>query len=295
MPDTVKALDPAQPAPPVVVDRNPGRDAVGHGRTLPLVGGIRPHVYDVVYADGTRRVYADTPGDVLAAVIPGYEEHAAAMAAAQDAVESLLWNPDGSRREGVDPEQANDARDRVQRAFVDAFDARSDHATALRMTMQRNENERARANGQWDDLDDEARAQCEASVQGEIPVGIIYIVPEDTGEVERGFWPFEAPRLVISRGDYGLFDPAGTEEPESLATVVDDDGHEYVPVVRFPRNLVILDPTEESLYVESLEVAGVLSCTIRPVDLPDEQYSGAVALGATMRQAGEAGGVPFDE
>lgn len=294
MPESVKSLDPAQPAPPVVVDREPERDHVGHGRTLPLIGGVRPHVYDVVFDDGRRRVYADTPGDVLSAVIPGYEKHARALSQAESEVESLLWDEDGQRRGTIDQAAFNTARDRVQAAFVDAFVARADHATALRARLQQTEIDRARTGGAWDDLDDEGRAQCEASARGEVPVGVIYVVPEDTGSVERGFWPYEAPRLVISRGDYGLFDPAGTEEPESLASVVDDEGREYVPVVRFPRNMVILDPTEENLYVESLEVAGVIESTVRPVDLPDSLYTDAVDLGAKMREAGEAGGVPFE-
>lgn len=292
MPDRVKGLDPSQPAPYITVDRDPGRDAVGHGRTLPLVGGARPHVYDVVYQDGTRRVYADTPGDVLAAVIPGYEQHAKALSAAENAAEALLWDESGERRPSVDQDALDAARDRVQAAFVDGFVARADHAAKLRAQLQARENDRARENGDWDALDDEARAQCEASARGEVPVGVIYVVPDDAGTVERGFWPHESPRLVISRGDYGLFDPAGTEEPEPLVDM-DVDGVSVVPVVRFPRNMVILDPTEESLYMESLEVAKVIEVAVRPVDLPDAMYTEALARGEQMRHAGDDGGVPI--
>lgn len=294
MHDRVKELDPAQRAAPVIVDRNPAADQPGHGRVLPLIGGVRPHTYDVVFDGGRRRVYADTPGDVLGAVIPGYDAVTQALSAAEDAAERLVWGPDGKRLPDPAPEAVDAARDAVQAAFVAAFEARCDHATAVRQALQSAENEQAVASGVWDDLDDEARGQCEASARGEVPVGVVYLVPDDDGgTTERGMWPFEAPRLVISKGDYGLFDPAGTEEPESL--VGDDiDGREVISVVRFPRNMVILDPTEEEFYVESLEVAGVLDVTVRPVDLPDEQYASALALGRKMREAGEDGGVPFD-
>lgn len=291
MSDSVKALDPAQPAPMVHVDRDPSRDQPGHGRTLPLVGGVRPHMYDVVHSNGSRRVYADTPGDVLAAVIPGYEAPAKALAEAEAEAEALIWREDGQRRTDPDPATVDAARDRVQAAFADAFVARADHATQLRMELQQRENDYARSTGEWDDLDDEAREQCEASARGEVPVGVIYVVPDDDGVIERGGWPFESPRLAISRGDYGLFVPEGTEEPESMVGI-DVEGHEVIPVVRFPRNMVILDPTEETLYMESLEVAGLIDVTLRPVDLPDDQYVSAVELGAKMRVAGEDGHVP---
>ena len=291
MSDSVKRMDPGRAAPPVAVDRDPGRDQPGHGRTLPLVGGARPHQYDVVYANGTRRVYADTPGDVLAAVIPGYDGPAKALSNAEAEAEALIWDEDGQRVQNPDPAAVNAARDRVQTAFADAFVARADHAAHLREQLQQRETDHARGTGDWDDLDDEAREQCEASARGEVPVGVIYEVPEDDGVVERGGWPFEVPRLVISRGDYGLFVPEGTEEPESMVGI-DVEGHEVIPVVRFPRNMVILDPTEENLYLESLEVAGLVEATIRPIDLPDDQYVSAVELGAKMREAGEDATVP---
>lgn len=298
----VKALDPGLPAPPVDVEREPSRDMVGHGRVLPLVGGSRPHQYDVVYADGTRRVYADTPGGVLSAVIPGYEETALALAEAESEAERLLYDESGVRVENVDPHELAAARDKVQAAFADAFVARADHATELRMRLQQQENAHAAAEGTWDGLDDEGREQCEASARGEVPVGVIYQAPDDDGSIiERGFWPFPVPRLVISKGDYGLFVPEGTEEPESMvdAEFTDDEATgfdaapEFVPVVRFPRNMIILDPTEESLYMESLEVAGVIEVEVRPVDLADDIYTSAVETGAEMREAGEEGGVSF--
>lgn len=291
MSESVKTMDPGRPAPPVAVERDPARDAPGHGRTLPLVGGVRPHQYDVVYGDGARRVYADTPGDVLAAVIPGYEAPAQALAEAEAEAEALIWGEDGQRLSTRDDEAVNAARDRVQSAFADAFVARADHAAQLRAALQQRENEYARTTGDWDALDDEAREQCEAGARGEVPVGVIFVVHEDEGTIERGGWPFEAPRLAISRGDYGLFVPEGTEEPESMVGI-DVEGQEVIAMVRFPRNMIILDPTEENLYMESLEVAGQIEVTLRPVDLPDDQYVAAVELGEKMRAAGEDGGVP---
>lgn len=263
---TVAALDPSEPAAPVVVDRDRNRDQVGHGRTLPLVGGQRPYVYDVVFANGTRRVYADTIPGVLSAFIDGY---AAATAAIADA-------------------EANDDPDAMEVALAAVFEARYAHAHALRVQMQQVINSEAQANGTWDTLDEEEREQCSKAADGAIPIGVLYEVPLEDADgseivVDKGFWTHADVKLVINRGDYDLFDPDFTPEPESLLSEIDPDtGKDVVYGGRWPTNMVILDPTDEDAYLESLEHAGYVEVTVRPVDLPDDLYLRAVEVGREM-------------
>lgn len=265
----VRGLDPSMPAPPMVVERNPNRDAVGHGRDLPLVGGQRPYVYDVVFNDGARRVYADTIPGVLSAFIDYYGHLDEEARVAEDAGDQSA----------------------VESANAGLFEARAQHATDLRVRLQRDINTQAEANGTWDTLDEEEVEQCTKAASGEIPVGVLYEVPlEDLDGsemiVDKGFWTHSEVRLVINRGDYELFDPDFTPEPESLLSEVDSDtGKDIVYGGRWPENLVILDPTEEDDYIESLEHAGQIEVTVRPVDLPDDLYLRAVQTGREILAA----------
>ena len=284
----VKGLDPAMEAPPLTVDVNPAADQPGHGRTLPLVGGTRPYLYDATYNDNTQRVYADSIAGVLSALIPGYAELAAAETAAIAAVEVAVEN------DGPTDEQ----RDAVQAALRASMDARWKYASTLRVAIQTEINEAARMSGAWDDLDSEEQAQCAAAEAGEVPVGVLWEIPIDLpgGVVERvdqGYWSTDAVQLVINRGDYGFFDPQFTPEPMSdLATVDETTGRRYVTVSKWPSNMVILDPTEEAEFFLSLCEAGVLSVVTRPVDLPDDFYSESLRLGraAIAAEAGAEAG-----
>lgn len=265
----VEAADPGVPGPPVTVAVNPAADAVGHGRTLPLVGGQRPHVYDVVFDAGTRRVYADTVDDVLSAFIPGY----AALIAA-----------------GIEADAAGD-RDAMEEALAQIFEARHAHANDLRVRLQARVNQDARASGTWDTLDEEEREQLDRSAEGLIPVGVLYEVPLENPDgseviVDKGFWTHATIPLVINRGDYELFDPNFTPEPESLLSEVDPEtGKDIVYGGRWPVNLVILDPTDSDAYLESLEHAGEVTVSLRPVDLPDDLYLRAVETGRELLHA----------
>lgn len=268
----VRGLDPSMPAPPIVVARDPNRDAVGHGRNLPLIGGQRPYVYDVVFDEGRQRVYADTIPGVLSAFIDGYGDLDAAARAAEEA---------------SDPTATQDA-------FSALFDARSQHASALRVRLQQAINTRAEAAGTWDTLDDEEAEQCTKAADGEIPVGVLYEVPLEDFDgteviVDKGFWTHPDVHLVVNRGDYGLFDPDFTPEPESLLSELDPaTGKDVVFGGRWPENVVILDPTEEDDYVESLEHADQIEVVVRPADLPDDFYLQAVKTGREIVATDEA-------
>lgn len=273
----VARMDPAEVAPPLVVPVDAGRDAVGHGRNLPLVGQQRPHVYDVVYDGGRQRVYADTVDGVLSAFVDGYQQAVDEVAAAESSGD----------------------QDQMQAALAAAFQARYAHAAALRVELQQTINTRAQTTGTWDTLDEEEVEQCTQAALGQIPVGVLYEVPLDNPDgssviVDKGFWTHPDVPLVLNRGDYDLFDPDFTPEPESLLSETDEQGRDVVYGGRWPDNLVLLDPTDADAYVETLEHADLIDVTIRPVDLPDDVYLRAVQMGkdildAPQQQDGEYG------
>lgn len=265
--DEVDALDPAEVASPVTVDVDPAGPEIGHGRILPLVGGQRPYVYDVVFDGGARRVYADTVTGVLSAVVDDYEPAA----------------------DEVDAAGSAEDRDRMEAALAATFQARHNHAHQVRVDMQTRVNTEAQADGRWDSLDEEERDQCSRGADGQVPVGVLYEVPLENPDgsavvVDKGFWTHPDVLLCINRGDYDLFDPDFTPEPESLLSETDEQGRDVVHGGRWPKNLVILDPTDDDSYLESLEHAGLVEVTVRPVDLPDDTYLRAVDLGREMAE-----------
>lgn len=258
----VEQLDPAYPAPVMVLDNRAAMDTPGHGWELPLIGKQRPYVYDVVYDNDNRRAYADTIGDVLGVVIDGFSEASAEREEAEN---------------GAD-------RDRTQAALRRCFDLLHSHASGIRVHLQQGINAAAQANGTWDTLDEEEQEQCTLAAQGQIPVGVLYEVPMDDGNgntftIDQGLWSHREVKLVVNRGDYGLFDPDFVPEPESDLLEETPDGRLVVFGGRWPANMVILDPTDEESYLESLEHAGVLQVRMRPVDLPDNLYLDAVQAG----------------
>lgn len=260
----LRDLDPRQPAPPVVLPRDAARDQVGHGRTVPLVGGARPYLLEVVFDQGRQRVYADSPADALTAIIPGYAQKVAAVAQA--------------------------GRDDAAAALADAFLARFDHADALRRKLQQQVNEEAEASGAWDTLDDEEREQCTLSASSTPdsppPVGVIYEVPVDSpfGDVtaqDVGFWTCSSVHLVINRGDYGILDEDYLE-PRSWLETAAPDGGAYVIEGVWPTNMTVLDPTDDEVYLESLGRAGLVTVDVVVNDLPDEAYVAALELGRQL-------------
>lgn len=297
--DEVATLDPSDPCPPVVVDRNPNADQVGHGRTLPLVGGERPTVYDAVFDEGRKRVYTDTMAGVLSALVPGYEALAEEFTGAEQERESATEQQQSTAAEngaGGPSAAVNAARDRVQAAVTAMFEARYEHANALRVTLQSQINAEAQTNGTWDDLDEEETEQCTLSAEGQIPVGVLVEAMLDTTDgdslvYDKGIWMNPDVKLVVNRGDYGPFDPAFRPEPESLLSEHDPvSGRDVVYVVRWPANMVILDPTDEDTYLESLEQAGLIDVTTRPVDMPDDLYLKAVKTGRELMAVEAAAG-----
>lgn len=267
--EQARSLDPMLPAAPVVVPRDPQRDAVGHGRTVPLVGGERPYLLEVVFDEDRQRVYADRMEDVLGVIIEGYAQHVAAV-----------------------DDAASKGQDEQRGAIAEAFLARYDHADELRRVLQRRVNDQARLTGAWDRLDEEEQEQCALAASGDLqampPVGVLYEVPVDTpldgvASVDLGFWSSREVKLCINRGDYGIFED-GLVEPQSWLETTDPDGRSYVIEGVWPANMTILDPTSDEAYLQSLVMAGLVSVTVIPSDLPDEVYEAALQAG---RASGE--------
>lgn len=279
----VRGLDPNTEAPHMVVDRNPGADEIGHGRTLPLVGGVRPYTYDVVFDEGRRRVYADTPGGVLSAFIPGYAE----LRSTNRSLVAVLDELDAR-----DEEPTAEQIDQSSTVYAAMYNARYEYGTKVRVQLQAAENAAAQAAGTWDTLSDEERQECELAAQGRIPDGVIVQVPWDndlTGEpmiIDQGVWETDACRLVINDGDYGINDPDGSPAPTSTLPTTDEDGREMVIMTTYPENMIILYLAEDTELLQSLERAELVSVEVRPVDLPDEFYTEAVKIGAQLA-AGE--------
>lgn len=268
----------------MVVPRNPDADHVGHGRILPLVGGVRPYVYDVTYDGGRSRVYADTPAGVLDALIDDYRQLWQTWREASTVLEQV------EDRDDTPTEQQVAA---AEDAYYFLLSARIQYATAVRCDLQASENKAARASGSWDRLTDEERTQCEESAAGKRPLGVLVEAPWDpdpgqqSATVEFGVWDTEHCKLVINRGDYGLFDLDGTPEPQSTLTQPDPQTGEEIVVVDDPPNLVVIDPTTDWLLLDSLAKAGVLTIITRPVDLPDAFYTEAVEMGRHAMASGE--------
>lgn len=282
----VSRLDPANIAPTIVVDRNPKADEVGHGRTLPLIGNARPHTFDVAFDDGTKRVYADTAAHALGAIIDGYEAVGVrSFEASQDIEDRDLRDedvPDEDRRAAVE-------------LFADAWEARYVHADAVRLRVQKAENERARQDGSWEKLGSEEQFVLTDAERAEsVPFGVRTLVTIETGDpfggpssalVERGIWETSLVRLALNRGDYGFYNPEGTPEPVSTMTTrlgEGDAARDVVITTEFPANLIILDPGDDESYLYSLERAGLIEITLRPTELPDEVYTNALRLGEEL-------------
>ncbi|GEM_PF-4149896 len=244
----VTGLDPLEAAPPQLVAYRPSADDVGHGRTLPLIGNARNYLFDVLPdpellpAGSPRvRVYADRHRDVLSVLIPDYAGIAEALTRSE---------------ETGTPEEVTDA-------FTSAFDLRTLHAHSMRVVLQRRLNQAAQASGSWSRLTEEEAQQCSRAAEGQIPVGIPVVVggidaDGNTVELDMAVWETDAVPLVVNRGDYGFYSESLVPEPVSELAHVGEDGDLYVYVTEAATNVIVLNPTDEDIYVESLASAGLL-------------------------------------
>lgn len=293
--------NPTQPAPPLLTDDG-HTQAVGeaHGRVLPLIGGVRPYLYDVAF-DGTRRVYADTINEVMGIVLGGrYAELAAQLIeldatlppappapyeAAVDEIDALLIG-DGPTADPAVTEadlaafdaygSAVEARNRVlyEMALI-----RRQHADLTRVALQAQINADARDSGGWDQLSERETAELTAAadLEGTAPAGIIEEVPIVTNidgavsvtNVERGVWMADT-RLVVNTGDYTPW--TSIPFPHSGLIRLDDDGEECEVPTR--SNLVILDIDTDEDYLQSLADTGVIKLRVWPDEQPDEVFRG---------------------
>lgn len=260
--DDVALLDPTQLAPAVVEQDGPAT-AVGHGRVLPLVGSRfadattanqrsqRPHILDVSLAGG-QRIYADTESDVIAVLIgDGFG----------DLVDELksLEDSDGDR-------QLNLLRQVLGR--------RHQHADRIRIELQRRVNAEAQSDGRWAQLTDEERNELERCTdpnpETPAPSGLPTELPaiDDDGEISPmiiGIWTADVP-LVCNSADY---EPIGqTLRPLGMQPQEGPEGLSVIPVESEP-NIIWLDVLEDITYLQSLDKAGYLTTTVRPVDQPD--------------------------
>lgn len=281
------ALDPAAVAPNLVVAVNPNGagEQVGHGRTLPLIGNVRPHTFDVVFADGTKRVYADTPGKALCALIDGYE----ALVDEQIELEATI-EQDAFTTGHVEPAKQQRASELYEQMWI----ARWRLADQVRVQVQQRENADSHEHGRWERLSSAEKAELESAAKGNIPLGLPRLVRIERGDpfggpdsvlIEQGEWETDQSLLVINRGDYGPYSEEGVPEPVSTMTMTvgeGDDAFEAVVATPEPLNIIVLDPGDDMTLLESLDRADVVSLTVRPADLPDSMYTDAVEIGRKM-------------
>ncbi|PZT91599.1 MAG: hypothetical protein DI630_29315 [Gordonia sp. (in: high G+C Gram-positive bacteria)] len=299
--DQLELLDPNLPAPPLVT--NDGHhDEIGaaHGRTLPMIGKWRPYVVDVNAAKLTgkgSRIYADTSDDAVAMLVGG--DAPAAIAELRAALDGLGVDPapeappapadlamigdDDAYDDALagvdelDPEaqQAYDEyraqRERLETAQMQVAAVLTNHATGVRVQLQRQLNTEAVDDGRWALLDEDEREELTACAatgeQGRRPFGIPEMVPffnedgEESGEVAQGEWRADV-QMVCLRTDYLPF--TGTVSPLSVVAGTAPDGSKFW--VPGDPNLVWLDPANPADYLQSLADAGLVEVTERPVD-----------------------------
>ena len=186
----------------------------------------RPLTYAVQNPDGTRSfVKAIDAVTLLGAVVPGYDALTGALSDAR----------------------ASGNRKAIEKAHRALLDARRAHGQALRGALQRRIVAEARADGTWAALTDEERTELTRAATGTVPLGIL--VEEETWIagvpylMTVGRWDAAVP-LVVNRADYALLADGDTwnEEPTGA-------------------NVIALDPSDDDLYVASLEAIGVLAVT----------------------------------
>lgn len=241
-------LDPSEIAPPIVVtDGEHTEIGAAHGRVLPLIGNRRPYIYDVSLPD-RRRIYADTPEDVIAVLLGGdYPEKLAELRALESSTDDK-------------------ATDEV---WLTLATLRHAHADRLRLNLQQQINDLAQRDGAWDRLDEAERDQLTkaADPDGPYPVGVLEETPfvdEDNniGTRLQGFWSARVS-LAMNTGDYEPY--SNTPRPVSEMT---RDG----VVVPGDPNMVVLDITDSVAYLNSLEKASWLKVSVLPAEQPDPMF-----------------------
>lgn len=262
------SLRPENTAPTIVVTNEARMDSPGHGFTLPLIGGLRQYVNTMVFDHGAQRAFADTRVALVNCLIPGYSDLALAEFTA------------------ATPEDLSVAR-------AAAFEARSTFLTGVRSMLQGQINGMGTANGAINRLTEEETEQVIWSAErGVIPTGVLYEITVDNPDgsdeplmIHQGYWETTAVPLVINLGEYGEASPDGIPAPISEVAEESAEGRLVVNQVRWPSNLVVLDPADEALMLESLNRAGVISLRETPVVLPDAEFHAALEQGKAITLA----------
>lgn len=300
--DELPQLDPTHIAPPLLTTDADQHDVgAAHGRVLPLIGQWRPYILDINASALTGlgvRVYADTAEDAVAAMLGG--KVAAAIAELQASLADLGPDPAPETALTADdllligdddaveadvatvPELDEETkasyalfqaqRDRVEVAQMQVAALLADHATGVRLRMQRQVNAGAVDSGQWGRLDEQEREELMACAadgeQGRRPFGIPEEVPfvddedqESEQLVVRGEWRSDVP-LVCVRTDYLPF--TGAPAPLSVVTGYSADGSPFWAPGE--PNLTWLDPSNPADYLTSLAEVGLVEIMERPVD-----------------------------
>lgn len=296
--DDVVLLDPENVAPPTVShDAHIAHVGSAHGRVIPLVGLYRPYIYDLgtdKITDNHLRIYADTADDAIGVLAGGHLP--AVLADLADAVEALPSNPAeivtpdqdtlillGDDADPEVPELTEEQReqhahylegmDRIDDLRVQVAGLIAGHADSVRCTAQAAINEEARLDGRWERLAEQERQHlvwaADASDEGLFPTGLPEEMPlfdeanEESGVAIRGVWSADVP-LVCNRGNY--FPWNEVLPPESTVEVIDEEGDVYIKPGE--PNLVWLEIASPQNYLDSLDAAGVVDLSIRPVDHP---------------------------
>ncbi|WP_420879078.1 hypothetical protein [Rhodococcus sp. (in: high G+C Gram-positive bacteria)] len=300
------SADPNMPCGPLVIDDGHVH-AVGeaHGRLLPMVGQLRPFLYDVAFEG--RRVYADRVEDVLAVMLgERYAELVAAMdvldASPIPAPEDEDVEPFDDVLAAVDETGADDIDVAATDADLAAFAAhmhysdevarnqyemaliRRQHADTMRVRLQARINDEARADGTWQLLTDQQQEllASAADENGLSPAGVIEEVPVlvdgvdgtiTQTTVERGVWTADT-RLVVNTGDYAPWEPIPF--PESALIRLNE--HDVEVEVPTRSNLIVLRIDTPDDYIESLSEAGIVRLSVTPAEQPDDFFRDAEAI-----------------
>ncbi|WP_418345908.1 hypothetical protein [Rhodococcus pyridinivorans] len=304
--EAVAAADPNVPCGPLVLgDGDVHAVGEAHGRLVPMVGQLRPFLYDVAYDN--VRVYADRVEDVLAMMLG--DRYAELVAR----VDTLDANPAPAPEESdvthfddvlsvVDDHTADEFDPPATAEDLEAFAAhmayneelaqaqyemaliRRQHADSVRIRLQAQINDKARVDGSWQILSDEQQQllTSAADENGLSPAGVIEEVPVlvdgvdgtlTQTTVERGVWTADT-QLVVNTGDYSPWEPIPF--PESALIRLDENDEEVE--VRTRSNLVILRIDTPDDYIESLADAGVIRLTVTPTEQPDDFFRDAETI-----------------
>lgn len=263
---------------PPLVTQDGDVDAVGtaHGRTIPMIGTIRPPVYDVSlhpFDGGNTRIYADDADEIMA-VICGKPYRDQLNRCHQLSADYQLLNddndPDGSKRLEADGQFA------LEVGLLSYI--RGTFAHKARAVAQRIINEKAREDGAWDKLSDEEKDVLTRAADAEsdtAPVGVLEEAeiteanPDgttDTFTVTRGAWRSNHVPLVINEIDYFPWQEIPRPLSSTTVTTVAEDGE---PEQTFQDtiselNLAVIPVDDSHDLLFRLRELGVINMAIRP-------------------------------